>query len=234
MRNLNQQQLRPNSAQSNVRLCFQTVIALPVMALGGADAELKKEEWKMHTKTMEGLVGARTNIDMANVPMRVYKEARRKGDTATMKRSMGYVSEFDDRAGEYQKKAEEGMKKDAQEAAEKEKAQRQEMVEKRREEKRQTEEKLAADREENAARSTDVKNAGKAAGTCGDTVQLSEQGKALSENRAQDVQEQYPQKCPATGQNTAEGVYMDRKPAVYTKTGEAISLGRAENISVSV
>lgn len=33
----------------------------------------------MHTKTMEGLIGARANMDMANVPMKVYKEARRRG-----------------------------------------------------------------------------------------------------------------------------------------------------------
>ena len=45
----------------------------------------------MHTKVMEGIVGARTNMDMVDVPMRVYKEARRKGDTATMERAMGYV-----------------------------------------------------------------------------------------------------------------------------------------------
>ena len=38
----------------------------------------------MHTKTMEGLVGARTNMNLLNTPMRVFKDARRRGDTATM------------------------------------------------------------------------------------------------------------------------------------------------------
>ena len=46
----------------------------------------------MNTKTMEGLVGARTNIELLNTPFRVFKEARRKGDTETMKRAMGYVN----------------------------------------------------------------------------------------------------------------------------------------------
>lgn len=54
----------------------------------------------MHTKTMEGLVGARTNMNQLNTPMRVYKEARRKGDTATMERAMGFVNDFSDKEQE--------------------------------------------------------------------------------------------------------------------------------------
>ena len=42
----------------------------------------------MHTKTMEGLIGARTNMEMLNTPFRVFKEARLKGDTAMMERAM--------------------------------------------------------------------------------------------------------------------------------------------------
>ena len=33
----------------------------------------------MHAKTMEGLVGARTNVNLMNTPMNVFKETRRKG-----------------------------------------------------------------------------------------------------------------------------------------------------------
>lgn len=39
----------------------------------------------MRTKTMKGLVGAKTNMNLMNTPMRVYKEARQKGDSETMK-----------------------------------------------------------------------------------------------------------------------------------------------------
>ncbi|MDE6203474.1 MAG: hypothetical protein K2G19_08365, partial [Lachnospiraceae bacterium] len=168
--------------------------------------------------------------DMTNVPMRVYKEARRKGDTATMKRAMGYVNEFEDKAGEYKKKAEEGMKKDAEEAAKKEKAQREEMVEKRREEKRQMEEKLAADRQENTAQNAEAKYA-KVQSTGEDTVQISGQGKALSENQ---IQGQHMSECPVTGQNGTGEAYMDRKPVTYTKTGETVSQSQEGSISVSV
>ena len=62
----------------------------------------------MHTKTMEGLVGARTNMNLMNTPMRVFKEARRKGDTETMERAMGYVGDFSDKAEEYKAEADKG------------------------------------------------------------------------------------------------------------------------------
>ena len=45
----------------------------------------------MHTKTMEGLAGAGTNMKLLNTPFRVYKDAKRRGDTAVMERAMGYV-----------------------------------------------------------------------------------------------------------------------------------------------
>ena len=48
----------------------------------------------MQIKTMEGLVGASFNMNLVDVPMRVYKDACRRGDLATMERSMGYVTEF--------------------------------------------------------------------------------------------------------------------------------------------
>ena len=88
----------------------------------------------MNTKTMEGLVGARTNMELVNTPMRVYKEARRRGDTATMDRAMGYVSDLEDKAQDYKVKADEGMKADAEEAREEAKAEREKAIERRREE----------------------------------------------------------------------------------------------------
>ena len=70
----------------------------------------------MNTKTMEGLVGARTNMNLMNTPMRVFKEARRKGDTATMERAMGYADEFSGKAEDYKAEADKGMEEDAREA----------------------------------------------------------------------------------------------------------------------
>ena len=90
----------------------------------------------MNIKTMEGLVGARTNMNLLNTPMRVFKEARRKGDTATMERAIGYVGEFSDKAEEYKAEADKGMEEEAREAREKAKLQREEVIQKRREENR--------------------------------------------------------------------------------------------------
>lgn len=101
----------------------------------------------MNTKTMEGLVGARTNINMTNTPLRVFKEARRKGDTATMERAMGYVNEFSDKAEQYKTEADEGMKEDAKEAREKAKLEREKAIEKRKEERQKLQERIEEGRE---------------------------------------------------------------------------------------
>lgn len=96
----------------------------------------------MHTQTMEGLIGARTNMNLMNVPMRVYREARQKGDTATMERAMGYAMDIGDKAQEYRKKADEGMEKDAKEAREKEKKASEKMLEECRKERDELRERL--------------------------------------------------------------------------------------------
>lgn len=82
----------------------------------------------MHVKTMEGLVGAGTNMNLLNTPMRVYKEARRRGDTAMMERAMGYVSEFAGKAEEYKAETDEGMKEDAKAAKEKSESEREKAI----------------------------------------------------------------------------------------------------------
>ena len=62
------------------------------------------------------------SMKLMNTPIRVYKEAERRGDTAVMERAMGYASDFADKAEDYQKTTEKGMKEDAKEAREKAKA----------------------------------------------------------------------------------------------------------------
>lgn len=88
----------------------------------------------MNTKTMEGLVGASSNMELFHTPMRVYKEARSRGDTATMERAMGYAGQFAERAEEYKAKASEGLEEETRAAREKEKLEREEAARKRREE----------------------------------------------------------------------------------------------------
>lgn len=102
----------------------------------------------MHTQTMEGLIGARTNMSLMNVPMRVYKEARQRGDTSTMERAMGYAVDCGEKAKEYKKKADEGMKEDAKEAREKEKQAREKAIQERRKERRELKERIEESKSE--------------------------------------------------------------------------------------
>lgn len=120
----------------------------------------------MNTKTMEGLIGAGKNIDLVNTPMRVFKEARRKGDTATMERAMGYANEFTNKAQEYKARADKGTREEAEEERKKARLEQQEAIEKRREERKDQEEKI----EESTNPADNIV----------DTVEISEAGKLLS------------------------------------------------------
>ena len=167
----------------------------------------------MNTKTMEGLVGARTNMNLLNTPMRVYKEARRKGDTATMERAMGYVGEYSDKADEYKAEADKGMEEDAREAREKVKLQCEEAIRKRKEEREKLEDRIEENR--NADTNTDTK-------AC--LLEISEEGKVLLKDNID------------SGSAGSDEIKMDaaKKPVTYTKTGEAIPSEQGVSISVSV
>ncbi|MCX4352965.1 MAG: hypothetical protein OSJ60_15185 [Lachnospiraceae bacterium] len=159
----------------------------------------------MHTKVMEGIVGARTNMDMVDVPMKVYKEARRKGNTAAMERAMGYVNEFEGKAQEYKAEADEGMKEEAEEFKEKEKLEREEAIQKRRDEHKKFEEKIEENRE-------------------ADTVEVSEEGKVLFKDNVDLNHSDAPE----------SHFDIAKEPVTYTKAGEISKKEQAASISVSV
>lgn len=159
----------------------------------------------MNTKTMEGLIGARTNMDLVNTPMRVFKEARRKGDLGTMERAMGYVNEFEAKADDYKTAADEGMKEEAKDLREKEKLELEETIEKRREERKELEEKPLANK-----------------GT--DTVEISEEGKALLDENINLESTSY----VTSNSETAS------EPVLYTSTGNVSPNEHSVEVSVSV
>ncbi|MDE6365355.1 MAG: hypothetical protein K2L86_14020 [Lachnospiraceae bacterium] len=165
----------------------------------------------MHTKTMEGLVGARTNMNLLNTPMRVFKEARRKGDTAAMERAMGYVGDFSDKVEQYQAEADKGMEEDAKEAREKAKQQREEAIRKRKEEREKLEEKLEESRNADANTDTDETDAR--------LVENSEEGRVYVKD-----------------DSNPDGKKSDavKEPMAYTKAGAALAMEQEANISVSV
>ena len=167
----------------------------------------------MHTKTMEGLAGANMSMKLMNTPMRVYKEAERRGDTAVMERAMGYACDFADKAKDYQKTTEKGMEEDAKEAREKAKTEQENAIQKRKEEREELEKRIAESRNGDT-----------------DTVSISESGKAALDGKTGSVQ---------TGadngvsiEETADAIKME--PVIYTKTGEASKSESGTNISVSV
>lgn len=137
----------------------------------------------MRAKTMEGLIGAGVNMDLMNVPIRVYKEARRKNDLGTMERAMGYAGECAKEAEKYKAAADEGMKEDAKDAKEKEKETLEESIEKRKKEREEMqskiEEKQEADRE---GRKDISQNTAINAGPEYDMLTVSEEGRILAEN----------------------------------------------------
>ena len=150
-------------------------------------------------------------MNLMNTPMRVFKEARRKGDTETMERAMGYVGDFSDKAEEYKAEADKGMEEDAKEARKKAELQREEAVQKRREER----EKLEAKIEENRNADTNA-----------DTVEISEEGKVLLKDGLD---------TDAVGVET-DVVKSDavKEPVTYTKAGDAVPMEQETSISVSV
>ena len=148
----------------------------------------------MNVKTMEGLVGARTNLNLMNTPFRVFKDARRKGDLATMERAMGYVDEFSDKADEYQAEADKGMEEDAKEAREKERLEREKAIERRREDREKLEERLKTGQEL-------------------DTVELSEEGQKLLKASMETMETDH-----ADASETKEQAVA--KDAIGIKTGE--------------
>ena len=137
----------------------------------------------MNTKTMEGLIGAGTNMKLVDTPMRVFREARRKDDTATMERAMGYATEFAGKADKYSAQADEGTLEEAKEAREKAELEREETIEKRREDRERLTEQIENTSEENT----------NPADTIVDTVEISATGKALLN-----------QEMPAEGTTAAE------------------------------
>lgn len=169
----------------------------------------------MNSKTMEGLVGARTNINMVNTPLRVFKEARRKGDTATMERAMGYVNEFEDKAEQYKTKADTGMQEDAKAAREKAEAELKKAIEKRKAECEKLEERIEESREARENK-----------------LEISEDGKVLlKENTDLD---NIDLDNPVSAETKTDTVDIVKWPVTYTKTGEINQAGQNVSISISI
>lgn len=128
----------------------------------------------MKAGSMEGLIGASLNMKLTRTPMRVFKEAERKGDTEVMKRAMGYVTEFQEKAHECSDRAQEELAKELKEERKEEEIRR-EQAQERKEETKKYVEKI---QENNKA---DIPKT--------DSVEISEEGKLVlkSDFQAEDT-----------------------------------------------
>jgi len=125
----------------------------------------------MKAGSMEGLIGASINMKISKTPMRVYKEAERRGDTAGMERAMGYVTDFQEKAKEYSDKAQEELAKELKEERKEQEIKREQTVEKCKTEQKEQEKKIQENNK------SDVQST--------DSIEISEEGKVVFQNNSQ-------------------------------------------------
>jgi parvulin-like peptidyl-prolyl isomerase len=163
----------------------------------------------MKAGSMEGLIGASQNMKLSRTPMRVYKEAELRGDTATMERAMGYVTDFEKKANECSDKAQEELAKELKEERKEQELKREQAIEKRKEEAKENKEKLQE------SNKSDIQKA--------DSVEISEEGKIVLKNNAQIIEP------TAVVENTDVKVYTSEgklkstektSPSIDVKIGE--------------
>ncbi len=160
----------------------------------------------MKAGSMEGLIGANVNMKLSKTPIRVYKEAERKGDTVVMERAMGYATDFQEKAHEYSDKAQEELAKELKEERKEQELKREQAIEKRKEKAEEYREKLQE------SNKSDVQKT--------DSVEISEEGKMTLRNNVQ-IKEP-----TAVVENT------DIK--VYTSEGKPMSIEAASSVDVKI
>ncbi len=122
----------------------------------------------MKAGSMEGLIGASINMEISKTPMRVYKEAERRGDTAVMERAMGYVTDFQEKAKECSNRAQEELAKELKEEHKEQETKREQAALKRKAEQKEYEEKIQQKNKDGAL--------------VMDNVEISEEGKVVLKN----------------------------------------------------
>lgn len=149
----------------------------------------------MKAGSMEGLIGASVNMKLSQTPMRVFKEAERRGDTEVMKRAMGYVTDFQEKAHECSDRAQEELAKELKEERKEQEIKRQQALE-RKEETKEYVEKIQENNKSDISAT--------------DRVEISEEGKVVLKNNSQ------------TEETTPIMETTDVK--IYTSEGKAISI----------
>lgn len=164
----------------------------------------------MIAKTAEGLLGANNAMNVIRTPMKVFKEARARGDKETMDRAMGYVEKAHDEAWEKKYSADEGLKQEAEENKIKAEQQREELAQRIRENCDELESRIEESGGENAAVTTISE--GSEGDTAADNI-----GKIITE--------------AASAETT---VSASPAPVTYTRSGEVKSAEINVSFSINV
>lgn len=163
----------------------------------------------MIAKTAEGLLGANNAMNVIRTPMKVFKEARARGDKETMDRAMGYVEKAHDEAWEKKYSADEGLKQEAEENKLKAEQEREELAQRIREN--------CDDLENRSEESSGI-----------ETV-ISESGTGESDTEGDTLTEAV---TSAVSAKTVESAQTD--PVTYTRRGEIKAVEVKPEFSVSV
>ena len=132
----------------------------------------------MQAGSMKALMGASANINLVNTPMRVFKEAERRGDTETMKRAMGYAAELGENAEKDAEKLGEETVKETREARKQQEIEREQAIAKARRKNKAEREQALGGAEKPAVEVAEAANAAAAGRKAKDSVEISDSGKA--------------------------------------------------------
>lgn len=156
----------------------------------------------MKAGSMEGLIGASMNMELSRTPMRVFKEAERRGDTETMKRAMGYVTDYQEKAQECSDRAQEELPKELKEERKEQAIRRQQALERKEES------------EEYVEKIQENHNPDKPDNSEKDSVTISEEGKVSLKNNSQTEEASAAVQPTAVKMYTSEGTAVSVDPDV--------------------
>ena len=132
----------------------------------------------MQAGSMNAFMGASSNLELVNTPMKVFKEARARGDTETMNRAMGYVTEFGKKAEKNADKLSEETIKEIREARKQQEIEREQAIEEDRQKNKTEREQALNDVEKPTVEPTETTDAAATDEEANDRVEISENGKA--------------------------------------------------------
>ena len=139
----------------------------------------------MQAGSMKAFLGASTNLNLVNTPMKVFKEAEARGDTEIMERAMSYVTDFEGNAQKDADKLGEETVKETREARKQQEIEREQAIAKARRNNKIEREQALNGAEKPTAEPAETAGSTEADKKANDIVEFSDSGKAaIAEQRS--------------------------------------------------